>query len=295
MSSPLTDFNECVASFLISRVLEPLADWLQDTKGVAVSVDEMLEGLSIPKAVRSISSPFVGVNPPTFPQHLSGKAASNTSAVSGTKRKPKDENPDAPKCTYKFKKGPKALSGQTCGKPCVDGTEFCSNHKDTKKTTTSTSSSKQTSLKPKTVNTSTIGFTSPNLKSAKQPTLQLRATENPDIFEDTSSNFLVKKVMNNDTPTFIAFGKKEEDEGRIRQLTTNEKAIALRKRFSVKGDEDDEEDDVEVEDDDDDEVIVPQVKPKTPSAPPSKSSKQEVEPRKHSNIPSIPTIDDDDE
>ena len=261
MSSPLAEFNESVASFIKSRILTPLSEWLEENKSVSVSVDELLDVLYIPKVVKSNQSPFLSTSQPSFPSSLSGK---NTAKLA-IKKTNGEEETDGPKCKYIYKKGKNA--NQTCNKPVVEGYDFCKNclEKGSTKAAPVSQATKSTNLKAKTVST-TLGFTA-SLKKANKPTLEFRETETEGVYEDAGTRFLVRKVNNNGVDQYVAFGVREDDG--IRELTESEKALALKKKLAVQVTEDDS------------------------TTPPQEEEKKPLPAKKP--VPSIPVIEDSDE
>lgn len=214
-STPIVSFQDSVSNFAKLSILTPISEWLRLEKNIDVSIDELLDVLRIPKVHKSPSS-FSSTTPvtPTFPPHLVGAQKAVIS-----KRKKVEDNPDAPKCKYEFKKNEK--KGQLCGKVCEEGTEFCKEHN--KRASKAATSAKAVSKTTNVVNQ--VGFTTTPAKKEKT-VLNLQKTDKEGVFLHTQNNFLVRTDLDESGNTmYVAFSVQEE-EG-TRPLTESEKQIAL--------------------------------------------------------------------
>lgn len=243
MSNLVSLYNQ-INSLVISHVLSPLADWLHKEKNVDVSVEELLEVLKLsePEQSSTSSKPSLSALSPTLTTIPSvGKSTPvSVTPAPGAKSRPKSkppsiENYTGPTCKYVFRRGD--LKGKECGKPVVNGSEYCepcSNKKTNKPLDV-----KQTKLtdgqevkKEKETKTS-IGFTAPLAKKVvEKPKIELREIgSQPNTYIDTQTNIVVKKVVEKDKTLFVAVGVQEESG--FRTLTDEEKKEALNRNFSL--------------------------------------------------------------
>jgi len=119
----ITNFSESVSRFLISSVLQPLSQNIEISKGVKVSVDEMLQMLNIPIVTKTSN--------PVMPDitNIAGyiRDIGNVEAKKSTRgRKKINKTPDpttAKVCKYVFRGGTKR--GQNCTEFCEEGFEYC--------------------------------------------------------------------------------------------------------------------------------------------------------------------------
>jgi hypothetical protein len=230
--SSIEFFQSQVAELIKTTVLTPLVDWLQKEKSVSTTVNELIEVLNLPKTntpptliQRSLSS----VLNPTLPSVV----PVSTPSV-GAKSKPKSkpsipENYTGPTCKYVFKRG--ESKGNACGKPTVNGSDFCeqcNSKKTNSKSTVETKPAKPVETKP------TVGFTTSIAKRSEKPKIELRELNGqPNTFVDIQTNIVVKKVQEkeDEKPIYVAVGIQEESG--FRTLTEEEKKEALLRNFTL--------------------------------------------------------------
>jgi len=240
--SNLENFTTQITSLITSLVLTPLADWLTNEKKVNVSVDELLDVLKIPKTSKTQLSTLAPIFTTSVAKTESAKNLDGTSGRVSSKssvqaipksKPPSPENYNGPTCKYVFKRGD--LKGKECGKPVVNGSDFC--EQCSGKKTNKIVEPKQTKIVETTTgnaNRSTqqnIGFTSPLAKKTEKPKIELRETGQPNTYIDIQTNIVVKKVVDKDRTLYIAVGVQEESG--FRTLTEEEKKEALNRNFSL--------------------------------------------------------------
>lgn len=129
MATPLSNFSQSVSSLLVNEVLTPLATWLAKEKNLTVTVDEMMGVLNIPSQAKAPAP--APIQMPNLPNFLSGSGAgagsgatATTGTAGGSGRKKASGAPyNGPTCQYVFVRG--AKKHQTCGEPCIEGSNFC--------------------------------------------------------------------------------------------------------------------------------------------------------------------------
>lgn len=241
MSSNLESFQNQIQSLVANLVITPLVAWLQSEKKVIVTADELFEVLRIPKIQKPLTVVPPNPSQPPIPLSLVGLPASEpkeTKKVARPKSKSSEstlDNYTGPTCKYVFKRGEN--KGQSCGKPVVNGSDFCEQCNNKKTTTTSTSSKAETKKAEK-ADAPPTGFTATNVPKraeavAKSQKLkvELRETGQPNTYVDTHTNIVVKKVIDKENTIYVAVGVQEETG--FRTLTEEEKKEALNRNFSL--------------------------------------------------------------
>ena len=271
MSSAITNFTESVSSFVSVTILTPIVSWLKEEKGVDVTLEELNELLTIPR-INKPTTPFISnITPPSFPPHFTGNTISQPKKKSS---KEENNNPDAPRCKYVYKRG--ANKGQTCSKVAVEGTDFCKDcsKKDGVKNGPDSAKAEVKPVVPA-KKPSITGFTAP-LSKKFEKSLTLKKTDNPDVLEEIESHILVRRIKDGEKDVYVACGVLELD-GSIRQLNDSDREIARKKGFSYENNE----------------VEQPQVQVATTHKPlPPVVSKTTIP---KANIPVIPSIDDEED
>ena len=126
MATPLSNFSQSVSSLLVNEVLAHLVAWLAKEKNLTVTVDEMMGVLNIPSQAK-MPAP-APIQMPNLPNFLAGPGATTapagTAGGSGRKKASASGAPyNGPTCQYVFVRG--AKKHQTCGEPCIEGSNFC--------------------------------------------------------------------------------------------------------------------------------------------------------------------------
>jgi hypothetical protein len=185
------------------------------------------------------------------------------------------ENYSGPKCKYVFKRG--ELKGKECGKPAmVDGEycEQCNTKKTNKPLETKDEKPKEKKVKPAVENKPMVGFTtSVGKRTLEKPKIELRETGQPNTYLDIQTNFIVKKVVEQDRTLFVAVGIQEESG--FRTLNEEEKKQALNRNFTLTGTSESKEQNKD------------QSKEPTEHKSPQKSPKKIVAKQPVNNIPDI--------
>ena len=229
--SSLEQLHNQVNSLITSLVLAPLSDWLNSEKNVKVTVEDLLDALKLPKSISS------SVSSPVLTTALPVTTRPTINVISATvKPKPKSRPPSTesttsgPSCKYVFKRGD--LKGKECGKPVVNGTEFCEqcSNKKTNKPVDAKQTKLGTSATP-TESKPVVGFTSPLSKKIEKPKIELRETGQPNTYIDVQTNIVVKKIVDKEKTLYVAVGVQEETG--FRTLTEDEKKEALNRNFSL--------------------------------------------------------------
>jgi hypothetical protein len=224
MTSPMMTFDETMKNLVTNSILTPISVWLKEEKGFDVSVEELMQCLSIPKFQKSTVSV---VTAPSFPPHMS-----NSSPAVTTKKKSKEETVDGPKCQYVFKRG--SSKGSTCPKVAQEGSSFC---KDcAKKNKKEEGENSPTSTAKKTSQPVIQGFGFVNGLKKANTTSYIRGTEIPDVFEDTATHLLLKRTNDGTKDVYVAYALKESD-GKIRGLTESDKEVAVKRGFTYDSNE----------------------------------------------------------
>jgi hypothetical protein len=235
--SSLELFQQQTTQLIKTIVLTPLVEWLQKEKSVSTTVDELVQVLNLPKP--SVPVPTVPVPFPTVPvpnpvqRTLTSLVVPSSTPASGAKSKPKSkpsipENYSGPTCKYVFKRG--EAKGTTCGKPSINGGDYCEQC-NAKKTTTKATTETKAPAKPVEPKPS-VGFTTSISKRSEKPKIELRELNGQaNTFVDTQTNIVVKKVSENEKTVYVAIGI-QEDSG-FRTLTEEEKKEALSRSFTL--------------------------------------------------------------
>lgn len=121
----ISTFTEAVGTFLSASILPSLASWLEQNKGVKVTVDEMVTALSVPQS-KSNGMPTTKI--PAFLQGTGTTLAPDPNPKTKVTRGRKKTNDEVkgPPCTYVFKRN--ARRDKMCGNPTVpypDGLIYC--------------------------------------------------------------------------------------------------------------------------------------------------------------------------
>ena len=205
MSAPSTVFAESIANLTRTAIIEPLVDWLRNTKGVEVTADEIVQALNIPATPRFQTS-YSAVPPP-----LKGAVTSKPRAPS-TK---KIVDPNATPCVYVFTRGKN--KGETCGNPSVPGTNLCS----ACSTKTSANKYKTMPVAPRPI-TATVASTSTSTSAA------VDVEPYGDKYLDRLANLILDKQPDG---TMVATGVL--DGNQERPLTKEEEDAALDRGISL--------------------------------------------------------------
>ncbi len=223
----MMNLNEMMQQLITNSVLNPISVWLKEEKEVDVSVDELMQVLSIPKIAKSSTSVAASVSAPSFPPHMN-----NSVATPVTKKKSKEEVVDGPKCQYVFKR--RTNKGATCPKVAMEGSQFCKECSKKKKKeeteSTPTPTTNNTEAK-KTTQPMIQGFGFASGLKKTSTTSYIRGTDIPDVFEDTATHLLLKRTNDGTKDVYVAYALKESD-GKIRGLTETEKDIAVKRGFT---------------------------------------------------------------
>ena len=241
MSSNLESFQNQIQTLVSNLVITPLVAWLQTEKKITVTADELFEALRLPKIQKPLTVIPPNPSQPPIPLSTLGQAVSESTGKTRVARpksktsQPTLDNYTGPTCKYVFKRGEN--KGQCCGKPVVNGGEFCEQCNN-KKTTTSTTTKPAKAEKAEKTDAPVTGFTTTNvgkrsegLAKAQKVKVELRETGQPNTYCDTTTNIVVKKVVDKETVIYVAVGVQEETG--FRTLTEEEKKEALNRGFSL--------------------------------------------------------------
>ena len=188
---------------------------------------------SVPRPVPLVSSAQRTL-PSLMSSGLNSSVVPASTPAVGAKSKPKSkplipENYSGPTCKYVFKRGEQ--KGNTCGKPVVNGGDYC-DQCNAKKTTTKTTAEPKAPPKPAEAKPA-VGFTTSIAKRAEKPKIELREmVGQPNTFVDTQTNIVVKRVSENEKTIYVAVGIILEDDA-FRPLNEEEKKDALARNFSL--------------------------------------------------------------
>jgi hypothetical protein len=208
MSAPSTVFAESIANLTRSVIVEPLVDWLRNTKGVEVTVEEIIQALNIP------ATPRFQTNYSAVPLPLKGAVASKPRASSSKNI----VDPNATPCVYVFTRGKN--KGETCGQPSVPGTNLC----PTCSTKTSANKYKTMMVAPRSAVLPTVPTTTPT----KASSVPIDVEPYGDKYLDRQANLILEKQPDG---TMVATGVLENNQERC--LTKEEEDAAIDRGISL--------------------------------------------------------------
>lgn len=210
-------FVDSVSSLLTSSVLSPLSSWLEQNKGVKLSVDEMISILNLPPSPKPSGLPQTGPIPlqipiPGFLKNTGFISPSNKKSILQSRgRKKISSDPNTTPCVYIYQRNDR--KGQTCGEPSEPGLQYCKNCIKKK--------SVQNSLKvPSTTTSSSLNTTSPSSTQLKEVEV-IPIPDKPGFFEETTHHFILQQFQDG---TLLAL--KVRDGNIERNLTDDEKKTA---------------------------------------------------------------------
>jgi hypothetical protein len=232
MSSNLDSFQTQIQSLLSNLVISPLVSWLQNEKKVDVTAEELFEALRIPKTQKAPTVVQPNSLQPPIPLSTLGTFTETKKPVPRPKSKPKQsqttlDNYSGTTCKYTFQRGER--KGQPCGNPVNNGEEYCTTcNKKTK--TARTSDSKKTLATEETTGFSSINVPKRTEEIKKKKKIELREISS-NTYLDVQTNFVVKKVVDNENTVYVAIGVQEEDA--FRTLKEDEKKEAVSRGFTL--------------------------------------------------------------
>ncbi len=210
MSSSCEKFEEAhkmyTASLISNFILPAIVEFLEEEKKVQITVEELEQVLHLP----TTSIPSMAIPPVIRSGSRRRKSISPT--LSG------EEPAFGEGCRYQMVRGPN--KGNYCGKKCVNGSAYCSSHKSKgKKVRKKTQESKT-----KTTSSGNVGA-SPSLVTKKDEAEEaIRVNPYRDIkghFIHPETNFI---LLEEDEMVIVI--AREEEDGKLRSLTDEEKVEA---------------------------------------------------------------------
>ena len=235
-STPITSFTDAVATMLANSIVTPLVLWLDQSKGLKVTSDEIFAALNIPLPSRTPGYPQVGTVPiqmPNIPAYLKGSTVAAKPQTRGRKKgsiTTATVTTSVP-CIYLFQRGGRV--GEMCGQPSVAGTNFCRNC--LKKSKVKQELAKQGSGdSPTTIPLTSDIDTIPVTSMVPNNEVEVVAYDgHPGLYLDQKQNFILQQLADG---TIVALRSLQPD-GIERPLTEAEKLTATKIGFAVPEDQ----------------------------------------------------------
>ena len=232
-TTPLNNFPQAVSNLLIHEVLSVIAERASKEKNISLTVDEMLNWLSVPQTAKTVATPAGGaIQMPNLPNFLAG--ATPTSASAGGSGRSKKGPTGGPTCQYVFVRGVK--KNQACGDPVVEGSIYCRACAK-KKSAGGPGTGSSAGGAPAAAGAdfrSVASTTAANAPTPAEDTSGLQVTairDRPGFYKTVKHGFIIRQQ-----PDGAIVATLIDDNGNFRPLTAAEKAIAISIGIAVEDD-----------------------------------------------------------